>query len=88
MATVDEKIETNQWDSIEDVIAILRKVATREWTWSRNTECKYLDLRLDMRDGGCIIKNREGVRISPEYLAWQYSKETPEPPKGGKASKA
>jgi hypothetical protein len=82
---LDVKIQQNIWDDFfRDVLPVLQRVLLpygdpNKWTWSRNMQCKYIDLRIDMRDGGCII-GAEGQRISPERLAWQYSKETPEPP--------
>lgn len=83
---LNEKIETNTWDHIDDVLSVLdRALLPHEnpdrWSWSRNTECKYLDVRIDMRDGGCIIRDRHDKRIDPKQLAWQYSEETPNMPK-------
>ncbi len=70
--TLKQKEERNIWDHIDVVFSVLQKVKNREWSWSRNQKCKYLNLRVDMRDGGCIIMDREGNRISPEDLEYQY----------------
>lgn len=80
MASMEFQTAHNSWDDIDDVMAVLEKVRAGkwEWSWARNPECKYLDVRIDMRDGGCIIKAK-GKRISPRQLQWQYSKETPDP---------
>lgn len=43
------------------------------WTWTKNTECKYIELRIDMRDGRCIIRNRDGELISLEELKSQIN---------------
>ena len=80
MSTLKQRIASNTWDSINDVLAVLKRTAlplgdSRRWAWHRNQNCKYIDVRIDMRDGGCIIKNQEGQRISPAQLNWQYSKE-------------
>jgi len=75
-----EKGEMNLWDHVDSFFTVYEKMKKKEWLWFLNTECKYINLRIDMRDGGCIIKDREGKRISPEYLAWQYSDKTPNPP--------
>lgn len=72
---LQEKIARNIWDSIDDVLKVVRAAQRGDWCWSRNSSCKYLNLRLDMRDGGCIIYDRDGKRISPEQLAYQYGKE-------------
>ena len=75
-----EKEKQNVWDHIDDFMEVYDKMQKGEWSWSRNIGCKYVNLRVDMRDGGCII-SIDGQRISPEFLAWQYSKETMNPPK-------
>jgi hypothetical protein len=79
--SVDEKDHMNEWDHIDDFLKIHELRKQKKWTWAMNTGCKYIELRIDMRDGGCIIMNREGKRINPSQLAWQYSKETPVMPK-------
>lgn len=42
------------------------------WSWSRNWNCKYLNLRIDMRDGGFCLMNDKNKRINVEQLKWQY----------------
>lgn len=84
--TAKEKNERNLWDHLDSVIEIYQKMKNKEWFWFKNMDCKYIDVRIDMRDGGCIIKQRSGVRINPEELAWQYSEENPKPPKFGDIS--
>ena len=67
------------WDSIDDVIPVVKasmsKELPRKWSWVANSRCKYIELRIDMRDGGCIIKDRKGNRISPAELNYQYGKD-------------
>lgn len=60
------------WDNIDDFLRVMNEVKAGNWHWARNMKCKYVDLRVDMRDGGCIIKDRDGNRISPQQLAYQY----------------
>jgi len=76
--TVNEKAAMNLWDHLDDFLVVYNKMKEDDWQWYKNTDCKYVDLRIDMRDGGCIIRNGSGKRISPGQLAWQYSAETPE----------
>jgi len=73
----------NSWDHIDSFLDVYKRMKEGKWDWFRNSECKYVELRIDMRDGGCIIRNGEGKRINPEELAWQYSNLTPDPPKYG-----
>lgn len=72
-----EKIATNTWDHINDFLRVMERARKREWSWAMNTKCKYVELRVDMRTGHCIIKDREGNRIDPADLAFQYGEETP-----------
>jgi hypothetical protein len=78
--TAKEKSEMNSWDHVDSFFEVYSKMKNGDWCWYKNIGCKYVELRIDMRDGGCIICNSEGRRINPEALAWQYSDETPEPP--------
>jgi hypothetical protein len=83
--TAEERNAMNLWDSLADFLATFNRAMLpygdpAKWTWGRNTRCKYVDLRIDMRDGGCIIRDREGRRITPAQLAWQWSREQPNPP--------
>lgn len=80
MTTLKSRIEGNIWDQIEDVVEVIKASREHNWSWARNTSCKYLNVRIDMRDGGCVILNRDGKRISPDQLRWQYSAENPNPP--------
>lgn len=69
-----EKVATNTWDHIDDFISVLNEMKAGKWAWYENTKCKYVDLRVDMRNGGCIIKDRNGNRIDPKDLAHQISR--------------
>lgn len=70
--TIEDKIKYNVWDDIDDFIKVLQDMRDGKWLWCySNFDNKYIELRVDMRDGGCIIKNGNGDRISPEQLAYQ-----------------
>jgi hypothetical protein len=69
---VVEKEKTNTWDSLADFVKVWHAQQEGKWAWFANSRCKYVELRIDMRDGGCIIRDREGTRISPAELAYQY----------------
>lgn len=68
---VAEKSARNEWDGISDFIDVWNEQQRGKWSWPMNTRCKYVELRIDMRDGGCIIRDRHGVRISAAQLAYQ-----------------
>lgn len=86
----DALVGQNKWlTNLDEVIAFI-KLATKEnewdngnfipgnayWSWVKNISCKYVDIRIDMRDGGFVLKNREGNRISLKQLQWQYGQES------------
>jgi hypothetical protein len=73
--TLQEKIEQNVWDNLYGVLPAILEALTGRWTWVMNTKCKYIMLRIDMRDGGCILSDRGGNRISVADLLYQYKKE-------------
>jgi hypothetical protein len=81
--TLQRMRETNTWHSFNEVVPILKAAQAGTWHWYENTRCKYIELRIDMRDLGCIIKDREGLRITLQTLAYQYSERegaAPHPP--------
>jgi len=83
-----EKVSSNTWHKNFDEVVVFIKQATNEepyesdgntlkpgcvdWRWARNMECKYISLRIDMRDGGFILCDKSGNRISLDRLKWQY----------------
>ena len=86
-----DKLEKNEWEkkqpTLQEVVDFIKEVTEGEylkrssgWTWIKNTPCKYVELRIDMRDGGFVITDRDSNRISFEALKYQYSKENPERP--------
>lgn len=75
--TLQEKEEQNIWDYFDDFLKVYKLIKNGEWVWYKNHKCKYVELRIDMRDGGCIIRDREGNRINPEDLEFQYPSEAP-----------
>ena len=41
---------------LKDLMGWLELVCSEEWTWCRNTMCKYVNIRIDTRHGGsCIL---------------------------------
>jgi hypothetical protein len=59
---LNEKIAANQWDHVDDVIRILQLARSGKWSWCENTNFKYINVRIDTRDGGCILMDRNGKR--------------------------
>lgn len=83
----DALVEKNEWlDNFDEVIAFIKLASAPKkwtekgasipgecyWTWVKNNQCKYINIRIDMRDGGFVLLNRDGQRISLKQLQWQY----------------
>lgn len=70
------KVERNEWEegNFQEVVDVIKAQSSHEakWSWARNWNCKYVNLRIDMRDGGFIITNDKGQRISLEHLKYQW----------------
>jgi hypothetical protein len=70
------KIEANNWHEHLELDALIAAIKHRvgskpHWHWVRNPDCKYIDIRIDMRDGGWVLLNRDRERISPDQLKHQ-----------------
>jgi hypothetical protein len=64
------------WHEFDDVIpAVIKCVQGINWTWIANSRCKYIDLRIDMRDGATILMDRDGNKISIEELTYQHGRD-------------
>jgi hypothetical protein len=75
-----KKIESNSWEMDFDKLVAVIKEQTKpdtDWSWvrSRGWRCKYIEIRIDMRDGGFVICDKDGVRISLEELQYQYKRD-------------
>ena len=69
--TLQEKIENNIWDRLFEVLPTIEAAKNGKWSWLNNSRCKYIDLRIDMRTGHCILSDKDGTRINPEDFAKQ-----------------
>ena len=70
-ADVVEKMISNTWDHFGDVLPTLKAISRGDWYWGANPRCKYIEIRIDTRDGGCLLFDSKRVRISPEQFAHQ-----------------
>lgn len=70
----EKEVAANTWDHIDSVIEVYDKMKQGKWSWILSKDCKYIDVRIDMRSGHCLIYDNNGNRISPEDLAAQYSR--------------
>lgn len=72
------KYENNIWhdrDQLQKFVDTILRLSVEdndEWGWAYNSQCKYMNLKIDMRDGGFIMTNGDGQRIDLPQLEWQY----------------
>lgn len=56
----------NRWN--DDVAAFVKLVQDNPGFWLSDFQLKYLDIRIDTRDGGFVLKDRDGEKISPDRV--------------------
>lgn len=78
--------QINLWhegDLLETVTELLKLAVDDEkggyptnpkaWSWlNNNRSVKYITIKIDMRDGGYLLLDREGKRISLDQIKWQW----------------
>jgi hypothetical protein len=72
-----DQVSKNRWHDLQELDEVINTIkllssGANFWSWARNWDCKYVDIRIDMRDGGFVLRDREGVRINLDQLKWQY----------------
>lgn len=80
-SSLAHRIEKNIWDHVNDIIpAIASALKDKKWSWARSKDfkCKYIDVRIDMRSGHCLLLNSDNERISIEDLQYQYESRSSE----------
>jgi hypothetical protein len=60
-----------RWYPIEALLQVVEASRINEWNWTKNSPCKYLELRIDMRNGLCLIKDRTGKVLTIEEVMKQ-----------------
>lgn len=63
--------------SIPAIIDWLRAVHSSNWTWSRNSRCKYVTIKIDTRHGAYRIEDRDGKELLLEELLHQFGVSPP-----------
>ena len=59
-------IAENPWYG--DSARFVAEIQRRPHRWLAKSKTKYLDIRIDTRDGGFVVKDRDGNRISPNEV--------------------
>lgn len=65
IVTFSDLIEANIWDTnLEETFKNVSDVIKdKDWSVKKNEACTYITIRIDMRSGKHILKNRRGERI-------------------------
>lgn len=60
--------EFNRWNgSILRLAELLDNPGKEAW-WCCDPQLKYLNIRIDTRDGGFVLYDRDGAKIDPERV--------------------
>lgn len=60
------------WDmDFNEIVSNLKEILSSKWSWTNSKNCKYVIIKLDMRDGGCLLENSIGKKITLEELRHQ-----------------
>jgi hypothetical protein len=76
-------MEMADWIPIEDILRVIERAKAGEWEWWRNSNCKYIGIRVDMRDGHCFLTNRDKQPITLAELEHQILLKDEEVPHHG-----
>lgn len=69
---IKQKIELNKWeDNLPETFNEILRLLGSDWVWVKNGRCKYVNLTIDMRDGGFVLLDRHRNRISLDELKRQ-----------------
>jgi hypothetical protein len=58
--------------SFDDLAEWVDMVRQGRWSWTRNTACKYVSIRIDTRHGAHRLEDRDGNEISFADLRRQF----------------
>lgn len=58
--------------TFDELAEFVDKVRSGEWSWSKNSACKYIKLTIDTRSGVTNLYDRDGNPMSASQMTWQY----------------
>lgn len=64
-----------EWENLDDLVASVKSKLEGKWSWTGNMRCKYVSIRVDMRDGKAILLDKDGKRITEEEFARNHREE-------------
>ena len=76
---LQKKIDNNIWETLDDfskIMLIIEDMKNEKWFWFKNMQCKYINIRMDMRDGHFMLFDRDDNRIEIKDLERQQPFDT------------
>jgi hypothetical protein len=64
------------WYPFDYLQSAIESMKTGEWSWCKNTDCKYIEARIDMRSGKFTLRGRHGNPITITELQFQHGANT------------
>ena len=65
-------LPVSHWKPFDEIIEGVSKVIKdKKWNWAANQHCKYVSIRVDMRDGTAILMDRDKEVITLDQLKRQ-----------------
>jgi hypothetical protein len=61
--------------SFDELAIWVNLVRLGRWNWTRNTGCKYVNIRIDTRHGAHCIQDRDGNELSFADLCHQFGQD-------------
>jgi len=73
MMCKDNPLPSQQpWIPLKELVeGVAEVVNNKKWRWASNTRCKYVSIRIDMRDGHAILLDRNNQLITLEQFERQ-----------------
>lgn len=57
--------------TFDDLIAWLTEVNAGRWHWCQNSQCKYVEIKIDTRSGAYGLQDRDGKSLTLDELKRQ-----------------
>lgn len=58
-------------NNVSELFSVIVTLLMSKWCWVANSRCKYISIRIDMRDGKYLLMDRDGEEITVDELRHQ-----------------
>lgn len=65
--------------TISDLIRWLADLESGRWSWTKNSQCKYVSIGIDTRSGCYSVRDRDRNPLTPEELMFQIGRNATHP---------